>query len=291
MARVVDSSKVEGKRLNRSIGGDIGIFLFLALVAAFCLLPMILAVVNAFKPLDEMFVFPPRLYVLRPTLENFNTLFQQLGNMWVPFSRYFFNTVYIAVAGTIGHVILASIAAYPLSKHNFVGKNGINRLIQYSLMFTSAAVGIPGYIIMAKLGLINTHWSLLLPPLGSTLGLFLMTSFMGQIPNERLEAAKIDGASEIKTFWYIVLPGVRAAWMTLVIFSFQALWGASGGNYIFDEQLKLLPIALNQIIAVGIARVGVGAAAQLFLMIPPIVLFIIVQKNVLETMAHSGVKG
>nr|MDD6335118.1 carbohydrate ABC transporter permease [bacterium] len=291
MARNVDSSRVEGKRLNRTFGGDAGIFLFLALSGAFSVLPMVYSIIQAFKPLDELFIYPPKFYVVRPTMENFVSLFQLVGNLWVPFSRYLFNTVFVTVAGTLGSVVIASLAAYPLAKHEFAGRKTINKIIQYALLFTSNATQIPAFIIMAKLGLVNTYLALLLPAWASTLGLFLMTSFMGQIPTERLEAAKIDGATELQTFWYIVLPSVRAAWLTLIIFSFQSLWSITGGNYIYDEQLKMLPTALSQIAAAGIARAGVGAATALFMMIPPILMFVIVQSSVIETMSHSGLKG
>jgi len=282
---------VEGKRLNRSFGGDAGIFLFLALAGAFSVLPLIYSVLQSLKPLDEIFRFPPRFFVVRPTLENFNQLFQMTANLWVPFTRYLFNTVFITVTGTVGAVIFASLAAYPLSKHEFAGKKALNKMIQYALLFTTNVTAIPAFIIMANLGFIDTYWALLLPAFANTLGLFLMTSFMGQIPGERLDAAKIDGAGELRTFWHIVLPSVRPAWLTIIIFSFQGLWGATGGNYLFTEQLKMLPIALSQIVAVGIARAGVSAAVAVFMMVPPIVMFIIVQNSVIQTMSHSGLKG
>jgi len=291
LSRVRDSSKVEGKRLNRTFGGDAGIFLFLALAGAFSVLPLIYSVLQSLKPLDELFIYPPRFWVARPSAENFVMLFQLVTNLWVPFSRYLFNTVFVTVAGTMGSVIIASIAAYPLAKNVFAGRKTINKIVEYALLFTSNATAIPAFIIHAKLGFINTYWSLLLPSFASSLGLFLMVSFMRQIPTERLEAARIDGAGELQTFWSIVLPSVRAAWLTLVIFSFQALWSITGGNYIYDEQLKMLPTALQQIAAVGIARAGVGAATAVFMMVPPILMFVVVQSSVIETMSHSGLKG
>jgi len=283
--------QTEGKRLNRTFGGDAGIFLFLALAGAFSILPMIYSILQAIKPLDELFIYPPRFWVRRPTGENFVMLFQLVGNLWVPFTRYLFNTLFVTICGTVGTVIIASIAAYPLAKHTFAGKKTINKTVQYALLFTSNVTGIPSFIIMAKLGFINTYWALLLPAFAGSLGLYLMVSFMDQIPNERLEAAKIDGATELQTFWHIVLPSVRAAWLTLIIFSFQGLWSITGGNFIYDEQLKMLPTALSQIAAAGIARAGVGAATALFMMVPPILMFVIVQSAVIETMSHSGLKG
>ena len=284
-------TKNKDERLNRSIGGDIGIFFFLALFGAFSGLPLLFAIISAFKPLDELFLFPPRFFVKRPTLENITQLFQLASNLWVPFSRYLFNTIFVTVVGTIGHVVIASLAAYPLSKHNFPGKKLLNKTIILALLFSFNITSIPQFVIMANLKIINSYLALILPSFQMALGLFLMTSFMQQIPVERLESARIDGAGEYRIFWRVVMPSVKPAWLTLIIFSFQSLWGQTGGTFIFDESLKMIPTALQQIVSAGLARAGVGSAALLLMMIPPIVLFILVQNSVIDTMTHSGIKG
>lgn len=278
------------KKVNRSIYGNIIIFVVLLIVGLFMALPLLYTVVSAFKPLDEIFIFPPRLYVRRPTLDNFVQLFQLATNMWVPFSRYLFNSLFVCVIGTVGHILISSLAAYPLAKHKFAAKKAINEIIVLALLFTPQVTYIPLYIVMSKFHLIDTYWALILPAWQMTLGLYLMKQFMTQIPDSLLEAGKIDGASELKIWWSIVMPNVKPAWLTLTIFSFQQLWNQTGGSFIFSENLKVLPTLLSQIAAGGIARAGVGAAVALVLMIPPIILFIISQSSVMETMVTSGIK-
>ncbi len=279
------------KKVNRSVYGNAVIFIILFILGIFTALPLWYTVVSAFKPFDEIFIFPPKLYVRRPTLDNFVLMFQLATNMWVPFSRYLFNSLFICVVGTVGHILIASLAAYPLAKHSFATKKAINEIIVLALLFTPQVTYIPLYIVMSKLHLIDTYWALILPAWQMSLGLYLMKQFMTQIPNSLLEAGKIDGANELLIWWKIVMPNVKPAWLTLTILSFQQLWNQTGGSFIFSENLKVLPTLLQQIAAGGIARAGVGAAVALFLMIPPIILFIISQSSVMETMVSAGIKG
>lgn len=276
--------------LNRSLGGDVALLITLLIFGSFTAYPMIFIINNAFKPLSEILIFPPKLFVRNVTLNNFRDLFQLMAESWVPISRYVFNTVFITVIGTIGHVLLASMAAYPLAKHVFPGSKALNKIIVYSLMFNSAVTAIPAYVIMTQLGLVNTLWAIILPAFAFSLGLYLMKNFMEQIPTTYIESAYIDGANEFQIFWRIVMPLVKPAWLTLIILSFQTLWGATGGQYIYDEALKPLSFALNQIVGGGIARTGVVAAVSLFMMIVPVSVFIISQSSIIETMAHSGIK-
>ncbi|KAB8131014.1 carbohydrate ABC transporter permease [Gracilibacillus oryzae] len=278
------------KKLNRSFTVTFLMFVFLALFGAFMALPLVYAVNNAFKPLDELFIFPPRFFVRNPTLDNFFDLVSLMGNSWVPLSRYITNTLFITIAGTVGHILLASAAAYPLAKYRFFGSKAIFSIVVLSLMFSPHVTAIPNYMVMSWLGWINTQASIIVPSLAFPLGLFLMKQFMEQLPNALLEAAKVDGASEYRIFWSIVMPNVKPAWLTLMILQFPMLWGTDGGNFIYSENLKTLHYALGQIIQGGIARAGVGAAVALFIMIVPITLFIISQSSVMQTMANSGIK-
>ncbi|MFB9327933.1 carbohydrate ABC transporter permease [Paenibacillus aurantiacus] len=278
------------KRVNRSFMGSFSLFILLAIVGAFMALPLVYAINSAFKPLDEIFLFPPTLFVRNPTLTNFVDLMTLLGQSWVPFSRYIFNTFFITGMGVVGHVILASAAAYPLAKHVFPGKGLMFQTVVLSLMFTGAVTSIPNYMIMSWLGLIDTYWAVIVPAFAYPLGLYLMKQFMEQLPDSLLEAAKIDGASEYRIFWQVVMPNVKPAWLTLVILLFQLLWGTDGNGFIYSEQLKTLHYASGQIIQGGIARAGVGAAVALILMSVPITLFIFSQSRIIETMATSGMK-
>ena len=277
-------------RVNRSTGGDIGIFIILFIFGFLMVLPMYYAIITSLKPLDELWIFPPRFWVAKPTLKNFADLFSNLSNSWVPFSRYIFNTVFISVVGTFGHVIIASMAAYALSKKRFNGSQTIFKVIVTSLMF-SGSTAIPTFIIMSKLGLIDTYWSIILPAFSSTLGLYLMKQHMeSMVKDTIIEAAKIDGAGEMRIFWTIVMPMVKPAWLTLIVFSFQGLWNSTGATYIYTEQLKTLNYAISQIISAGISRAGAGAASVVFMMILPIAVFMFSQSNIVETMSSSGIK-
>ena len=290
MAIKIKNVFIRKKKLNRSFAVSFLLFLFLALFASFMALPLIYAINNAFKPLDEIFIFPPRFFVRNPTFDNFYDLVALMGNSWVPLSRYIVNTFFITIAGTVGHIILASAAAYPLAKYRFFGSNILFSIVVLSLMFSAHVTATPNYLVMSWLGWINTHTSIIVPSLAFPLGLFLMKQFMEQIPDSILEAAKIDGASEYRIYWSIVMPNVKPAWLTLLILHFPTLWGTDGGNFIYSENLKTLHYALGQISEGGIARAGVGAAVALLLMIVPITLFVVSQSSVMQTMATSGLK-
>lgn len=282
------------KKLNRSIGGNVALFIFLILVAVFTSFPLFYAISNAFKPLEEIYIFPPRLFIKHPTIENFVMFFEitKYVSSWVPFSRYVFNTILVCVTATGGHVILASMAAYPLAKHKFPGRNMIEQIIVVSLMFTTACISVPQYIVFAKLHLTDTYFAYIFPVLYFTLGLYLMKNFMTQIPNEMLEAARVDGASEMKIFWSIVMPCVKPAWVTLIILSFQQVWNDPKTTYIYSEQMKVLTTLLSSISggSGGIAFAGVAAAAAFIVLLPPMIIFICSQNMVIETMTTSGLK-
>ena len=278
------------KQLNRSHGGNFVIFLLLALLGAFMVLPLWYSIVTAFKPSEEIFLFPPRMYVENPTVRNFTNLFQLMTNLTVPFIRYLFNSVFVSIVTTGAGVLIGALAAYPFAKKQFPGKKILWKLIMTTLLFSGGVTALPAYIVKAKLGLINSYWVLILPSLASTLHVFLMRQFMTQIPDSLLEAARLDGANEFQVFMHLVMPNVKPAWMTVMVLSFQSIWNTGSGGVVYDESLKLLPTALSQISAGGINRTGVAAAATLLLMIPPILAFVITQSKMLDTMAHSGIK-
>ncbi len=278
------------KRVNRSRGGDIALFVFLALFGCFSAMPLILTVSNAFKPLDEIFLYPPRFFVKNPTLDNFSDLVNALGSSLVPFSRYFFNTIMVTIVGTFGHIIISSMCAYPLAKYKVPGGAIVSGLVVYSLMFPSSVTSIPNYMVLNWLGLIDTYWSVILPAFAYSMGLFLMKQFMTSVPTSLIEAAKIDGATEFKIYYSIVMPLVKPAWVTLIILLFQSLWSTYGSTTIYREDYKMVSYALSQIATAGAARQGTLAAVSLIMIIVPIGVFVISQSQVMETMAHSGMK-
>ena len=275
---------------NRSVAGDIGIYILLIIIGAAMVFPLVFQVGASLKPLDEFFRFPPPVWPQHPTTDNFSDLFVTMGQSWVPFSRYLVNTVFITVVGTFGHLVIASMAAFVLAKYQFPGGRTFFAVVTTCLMFSGYVTGIPNYLIMSRLGMIDTYWALILPAFAAPIGLFLMKQFMEGLPPALIEAATIDGASTFGVFWHIVMPNVKPAWLTMIIFSVQSLWNTSAATVIYSEAKKTLVYALTQIQAGGIARTGQMAAAQVIIIAVPIIIFILSQSRILETMASSGIK-
>ena len=277
-------------KLSRSRLGNLVVLVLLAAMGVFTAIPFLFSIVQSIKPVDELFVYPPRLTVSRPTLDNFAVLFNLTSSTWVPVSRYLVNSLLLTVCGTVGNVVVCSMAAYPLAKLKFHGRKLLFNLVVVSLLFTYEVTFIPNYVILSKLQMLDTFWALLLPAVATPMGLFLMKQFMEQIPDSVVESARVDGAGTLTLYWRIVMPQVKPAWLTLVIFSFQSLWNREGLEFIFSEELKMFPTILKQVASSGVARAGAAAAAAVILMIPPIVVFLLSQSNVIETMASSGIK-
>ena len=268
-----------------------GIFVLLFIFGAFMFIPMFFVICQSLKPLDEIFMFPPRLYVVRPTLDNFSDLFQLMNESWVPFSRYVFNTIFVSLTGTFGNLVVSSLAAYALAKIKFPGRKVIFQIIVLSLMFHETVTAIANFLTMSTLHWLDTYLALVVPAFCTSMGLYLMKQFMDTgVSHEVLESARLDGAGEFYTFWVIAMPMVKPAWLTLMIESFKNLWNSGNSIYIYSEQLKTFNYAINQIVTGGIARAGVGAAATVVMMAVPITVFVICQSNVIETMGSSGMK-
>ena len=277
--------------LNRSAGGDAGITFMLGLLGVIMFIPMYYVIIQSLKPLDELFMFPPKFWVYNPTLDNFADLFSLMGDSWVPFSRYIFNTVFLTICGTIGNLIFASMAAYSLAKLRFPGRNMIFQIIVMSLMFHSTVNQVTHFIILSSFGWIDTYLSIIVPSMATTMGLYLMKQFMeSSVPDTVLESARLDGASEFRTFLIIAMPMVKPAWLTLMIECFKTLWNSGSSVYIHSEELKTFNYAINQIVSGGVARSGASAAAIVIMMSVPITIFVINQSKIIETMGSSGMK-
>ena len=282
--------KEGGKKLNRSMAGNTLLFILMGICGVFMVLPLVMIVNNALKPLDEIYQFPPRVFVRNPTLTNFSDLFVLMNESWVPFSRYILNTIIITLGGMIGHVVVASMAAYPLAKHKFPGKALLFSMVVLSMMFSWTVTQIPQYLIISWLGINNTYAALILPAWAFGMGLYLMKQFMEQLPDSLMESARLQGANEWQIFWLIVMPNVKPAWLTLAIFQFQQMWGNTGGMFLRNEELKPLQYALQQITSGGVSRAGAGAAVTFIIAAIPIIFFLICQSSILETMTTSGMK-
>lgn len=292
--KTIKSSKhkkiIKKRKPNRSFVGDILIYFVLFLFALAMVFPLVFAISSSLKPLDELFLFPPKLFAQNPTLDNFQDLFVTMGKSWVTFSRYIFNTVFITAVGTTGHLIIASLGAFVLAKYDFPGKKLFFTIVVTALMFNGYVTAIPNYLIISKLGWVDTYWAIVIPAFAAPMGLFLMKQFMEGIPMSLVEAAMIDGAGLGKIFMRIVMPNVKPAWLTLIIFSVQNLWNNKAATFIYSEEKKTLVYALQQIQSGGIARTGQAAAVTVIVMIVPIIIFILSESQILETMASSGLK-
>jgi ABC-type glycerol-3-phosphate transport system permease component len=282
--------KFKKRKPNRSLAGDFCIYFILLLIALAMAFPLVFAISSSLKPLDELFLFPPKVFAQNPTLDNFQDLFVTMGKSWVTFSRYIFNTVFITAAGTAGHLMIASLGAFVLAKYDFPGSKLFFTVVVTALMFSGYVTAIPNYLIISKLGWIDTYWAIIIPAFAAPMGLFLMKQFMEGIPMSLIEAAMIDGAGIGKIFLKIVMPNVKPAWLTLIIFSVQSLWNNKAATYIYSEEKKTLVYALQQIQSGGIARTGQAAAVTVIIMIVPITIFILSESQILETMASSGLK-
>lgn len=278
------------KKLNRSTAGNAILFTLMAICGVAMAMPLVMIINNCLKPLDELFQFPPKIFVKNPTLENFSDLFVLVNDSWVPFARYILNTIIITGGGMVGHVIIASLAAYPLAKHDFPGKKLLFSFVVMSMMFSWQVTQTPQYMIISWLHINNSYLALILPACSFGMGLYLMKQFMEQIPDSLMESARLDGAGEWRIYWSIMMPNVKPAWLTLAIFQFQQMWGNTGSTFLRDEQLKPLQYSLQQISAGGAARAGAGAAVTFIIAAVPIIFFLICQRNILETMTTSGMK-
>ncbi|MGN0492234.1 MAG: carbohydrate ABC transporter permease [Acutalibacteraceae bacterium] len=274
---------------NRSNAASLFILIILLCFGLVMMLPLFYAVLQSIKPLDELFAFPPRFFVRRPTGESYTTLFELVANMHVPFSRYLFNSIFITVVTTAGRVLFSSMAAYPLAKFK-LKVSWLFELVVLTLLFSGVVLALPQYVILARLHMINTYWVYIVPHLAVPLGLFLMKQFMESVPMALIESARIDGASHFRIFFGIVMPQVKPAWMTLLLFTFQDVWAQQPLNMVFDEQLKMLNMAFTNVIAAGISRMGPSMASAVVLMLPLLLVFLITQSNVIETMTSSGIK-
>ena len=270
--------------------------LFLTALACFMIMPLVYVISTALKPLDELFLFPPRFFTRRPQFSNFTDLFSALDNSTVPFARYIFNSLFISVVTVLGTVLVCCMGAFGLVKHRPKGGNLIFSLILAALMFSPQVTTIPSYMVIKNLGLLNTHWALIIPKLGVAFNFFLVKQFLEQMPETYLEAARLDGANEWQIFWKIVMPHIKSATATLVVFTFTASWNDYLGPviYLTSDALKTLPLAVQSISggagALNLATAGAMAASTFITILPTIIVYTAMQGRVMKTMAHSGIK-
>ena len=280
------------KRFTRSRAGNVVYFSFLFLMGLFSMLPLVYCICTAFKPLDELLIFPPRFFVSRPTLANFTVLSTLLEKMRIPFSRYMFNSIFISIVSTFLNIFVSSMAAFTLSKSKLKFRNAFFWIVQFSLLYNGTTLGVPQYLIFSKLGIIDTYWVYILPAIPSSMGAFLIKQYVDSgVPDTIMEAARIDGANVFVIYWRIIMPMIKPAWMTQLLFSFQGIWSITPtAGTVFSENLKTLPYVMGSVSAGGTARSGAAMACTVLLMLPPILVYFVSQSNVMETMGSAGIK-
>lgn len=270
------------------------VYVFMIVLVAFTAMPLVYLVSTAFKPIDELFVFPPVFITKRPTMANFSELFLAMSSSTVPFTRYLFNSIVVTTLSVGGSVLVCSMAAFALTKLRLPFANFIFNVIVAALMIAPPAAAIINYIIINKFGWINTYWAIIIPKLATPYYFFLLKQNFQELPNELIEAAKIDGCVHWRIYTHIVLPLSKPALATIVMFAFVASWNDfySVLIYINDQALKTLPLALQMLQggAGQVARAGAFGAAALLTTAPTIIIFLVLQSKVVSTMAHSGIK-
>ena len=289
-------ARYKGNRINpkRFDLGQFKILLIISPLLLFMLLPIVYLISHAFKPLEELFAFPPKFLVTRPTLDNFRNLMKAATNSSIPISRFVFNSILVSLLVVFLSILLSSITAFALSKLKFKGKYTLMNINNAALMFVSVAVMIPRYLVIDRLGIIDTYWAHILPLLSMPIGLFLVKGFIDDVPDSLIEAAYIDGASEFKVFRKIIIPMIKPALATAAILAFQAVWGniETSNYYVSGEGLRTLTFYMNTLANqnTAVAGQGMAAAATLIMFLPNLILFVILQSSVMNTMAHSGIK-
>ncbi len=281
------------RKLKKVTFGWVVVYVLMISLAIVTSLPLVYMVVTAFKPLEELLRFPPQFFVRRPVLTNFSDLFTTLDSQTVPFTRYLFNSVFTTVVTVVLTLIICSMGAYAIEKVRMKGSRLFSNLIVSALMFSPPAAQIPIYMIVARTGMMNTYWALIIPSLATPMYFFLIKQFVSQLPEPLMESARLDGASEFRILFSIVVPSIKPALATVTVFAFIANWNNANGSviYITDQAMKTLPYALNTITANGLARAGAAAAASLLITLPTILVYLIMQRQVMKTMMFAGIKG
>lgn len=270
------------------------VLILVGCLVCFCAFPLIALICRAFMPLDELYVFPPRIFVRHPTLQNYRDLLTSLSSSTVPFTRYVFNSLWVTVVTVFCTIIVCSMGAYGMVKHKPIGAALIFTIVVAALGFSGHVTKIPSYMIVSGVGLMDSYAALIVPSVATAYNFFLMKQFCEQLPDSLLEAARIDGAKEVRIFWTIVMPLLKPAWSTLCVLTFISSWNDSFSPlvYIHSDAMKTLPLAIQTISggAGVVARSGTPAAAALLTTAPTIIIYLIMKGQVLQTMAYSGIK-
>lgn len=285
----------QGNRINpsRFSKGQIKFHVIALPLSIFMITPIIFVICNAFKPLGELFRFPPRIFVYNPTLDNFKNLMEMAGNTGIPMSRYFLNSLIVTGLTVVLNLIITIMAAYVFSKKKFKLSGALWEINQLALMFVATAVAIPRYLVIVKIGAYNTWFAHVLPLIAVPVGLFLVKQFVDGIPDALIEAAVVDGAGDIRILRSIIIPLAKPALATTVVLTFQQVWmnAETSNNYITNESLRTFTYYVTALgVNTQMSAQGMMAAANMIWFLPNLIIFIAMQSKVMNTMASSGIK-
>lgn len=283
----------KSKKKNITLGW-ISVYTVMIVLLIFMAIPLVMIYVTSFKPIEELLIFPPRIYVVRPTFSNYSNLFTLLGEGDIPASRFLFNSILVTSASVYGTIWVSCMGAYAIEKVRMPGHKIIFRFVVWGLMFSPIAAQIPNYLMIQRMGIYNTYWALILPGIVIPMHLFLIKQFTSQVPDSIIESARIDGCSEFSVLSKIMMPMLRPAWTTVLVFGFFNSWNGTNNAifYVNEQAMKTFPYFLTSIGGMsGLARLGEGMAAAAFMITPTILVYLIMQKKVIDTMAYAGIKG
>jgi multiple sugar transport system permease protein len=268
---------------------SIVLYVLLTLGLVLMVAPFVWMVLGSFKPQAEFLRLPPTWLPEAPTTNNYQRLIDQLD-----MPRFFFNSIVVAIAVTVGNLIFAPMLGYALAKLQFAGKGVLMGLVLATLMLPGAALLVPLFVLMSSLGLVNTYPSLILPFLAGPFGVFLTRQFFAGLPDELLEAARMDGASEFRIFWTIAMPLAGPVLATLGILTFLGSWNSFIYPLVMaqEPQMYTLPVALATF-ATGQHQAdhGMLMAGSLVLILPVLIIFVVLQRWITEGIATTGLKG
>lgn len=286
----------KGKRINpqKFDRSQIKILLAILPLVIFMALPIIFIVNHAFKPMEELFAFPPTFFVNNPTLDNFIKLGKFSDTASIPITRYIFNSI-LVTGLTVGlSLLFTTMTAFALSKLKFKGRNTMLQINQIAIMFVGTAVLIPRFLVICFFGVNNTLLAHILPLLALPVALFLVKQFVDQVPDSLIEAAYIDGATDFQVYLKVIIPMIKPAIATAAIMVFQQVWGnmETSNYFVDDDGIKTLTFYMNTLVNANntVAGQGMAAAASLIMFLPNVILFAFLQDKVMNTMANSGIK-
>ena len=265
------------------------VYAFLTLGALSMAIPYTWMLVTSIKPIEEIQTYPPSFYVRQPTVEPYRELFYLL-----PMGRYLFNSLFVASMVTLCNVFLCSLAGYAFAKHNFYGRDKIFLLLLSAIMIPYQVNLIPGFIIVKNLGWLNSFYALIIPNLAMAFGVFLCRQYILSIPNDLIDAAKIDGCSEFSIYRLIIFPLIKPALATLAIFTFLSQWNSFVWPLIVihTSSMRTVPLVLSVLssqfgFGANVAMVMAGATV---VTLPALIVFICFQKYFIKGIASIGLK-